>query len=405
MRDVHSNRTELILGNDVPGKRLITGVAATHYRIQGIVDLTDVDWTSTGVRGWGAVDAQRPAKQGAEIAVQESRSGNRGSVGRECELPIVETLVRPKEERVVFPDRSAETGTVVYKTIPLPRDVEVIVIPGIRVQRLVLQEAVGAAVEPVRSGLHFQHDRAAAGRSPFRGHPADLHVHLLHCFHADVLDEPLQSRSGIHTVHHHVLGDVLRSGDVSAVIAALRGRNVRIDEARYVPPYTRGVDIQRQVLHRVGSHDRANVSGLRFQHHGCRGNLHQFRDCSGHHLDVQLSHLCGGECQTGTKHFLEAVLLVLDRIRSHRQCRDAVDPGLVGLAHEACSSPPVGHGHVHTDNDGSGWICDGTGDGCLVNLGPEEPGEEKREDGILCPSSQFAYDRHGSLTLMRAMHR
>ena len=387
MRDVYSNGTELILGNDVPGKRLITGVAATHHRIQRIVDLSDVDLTSAGVLGWGTVDRQRSAKQGAEIAMQESRSGNRGSIGRECELPVVETLVRPKKEGVVFPDRSAETGAVVFKTIPLPRDVEVIVVPGIGVQRLVLQEAVAAAVEAVRAGLHFQHDRAPAGGSAFRRHPTDLHVHLLHRFHADVLDEPLQSRSGIHTVHHHILGDVLRSGDVSAVVAALRGRNVRIDEARYVSPHPRGVDIQRQVPHRVGSHDRANVSGLRVQHHGRRGNLHKFGDYSGHHLDVNLSHLGGREGQTGTKRFLEAILCVLDRIFSHRQCRDAVDPGLVGLSREEGSSFHVGHGHARADNEGSGWVSYGTVDGRLVHLGPEDPGEEKkRENCTFCPS-------------------
>ena len=76
--------------------------------------------------------------------MQESGSRNRGRIGRKCELGVVETLVRCKKESVVFPDRSAKTGAPVVKPIPLSLNVKVIIVRGIGIQHLILQETVAA---------------------------------------------------------------------------------------------------------------------------------------------------------------------------------------------------------------------------------------------------------------------
>src|SRR2546425_6559264 len=70
LRDVCGDGAELILRNNIPGKRLIARVAATHHGIQRVVNLTDVDLTSAGVHDWSAIENQRPAKEGTKIATQ-----------------------------------------------------------------------------------------------------------------------------------------------------------------------------------------------------------------------------------------------------------------------------------------------------------------------------------------------
>ncbi len=82
---------------------------------------------------------------------------------------------------------------------------EEVIVPGVGVERFVLQVVVTAAVQLVGSRLELQQDRAAAGGSAFRGDAADLYIHLLHGFHSYVLNKPLQARTGIGAIYHDVL--------------------------------------------------------------------------------------------------------------------------------------------------------------------------------------------------------
>ena len=92
--------------------------------------------------------------------------------------------------------------------------------------------------------LQFHQDGSPAGAGAFRSDPAYLHLELLHRFHSDVLHETLQTGGCIRAIHHYVLRHILRTGNVSAPVAAVGGRHIAVDEIKNVPATT---EIQREI--------------------------------------------------------------------------------------------------------------------------------------------------------------
>ena len=231
-------------------------------------------------------------------------------------------------------------------------------------------------MELVCAGLQLQQDCAASSGSTLRGSPADLDVHLLHGFHPDVLNEALQTGSGVHAVHQHVLRLVLRSTDVTDPIATAGRRHVRVDETRNVSPNARGVDVQRQVFQRTGGHQCTDACGLGFQEHVVGIDLYHLGHASNQHLDVDLCHLPRGHVQAGTAQFLETTLFKVQGIIADGQCSDAVDTRVIRLSCVAYASFYVRRSYAHIGNHRAGLVRDGTADCSFIDLRAERAAKE-----------------------------
>ena len=158
------------------------------------------------IRSSHPVNLHWRTQQRAKVSIQECLGWNRSLIRSKGQGSVAKVLPVSEDESVILPDGTAGAVTPVIKAVAgrlqtspaanVSRGTlraEKVIVPGIGIERFVLQIVVRTAVQLVGARFQFHEHRATASGSSLSADTAHLHVHFLHRFHAYILDKTLQA--------------------------------------------------------------------------------------------------------------------------------------------------------------------------------------------------------------------